>query len=321
MRKWTALVLVATMLLAVVGCTTADTTDEADGDSAAEEPIGTVTVGSKIDTEGEVLGQMIMQLLEANGFDVVDQIKTGTTDVVRAALESGEIDIYPEYTGTAAWMFTDAEITPEVSKDAQALYDAAKEYDAGNDIVWLGRAPANNTWAIAIPQELADANAIETIGDWAEWISEGGEAKLVGSQEFVDREDALKAAEEGYGFELASDQLIILAGGNTAQSESAAANGTDGANASMAYGTDGNLSALGLVVLRDPMSVWAVYEPAPTVRADVLEMYPEIAEILDPVFADLTLEILQDLNGRVSVNGEAAADVVHEFLTDNGYVG
>ncbi len=89
----------------------------------------------------------------------------------------------------------------------------------------------------------------------------------------------------------------------------------------MAYGTDGNLSALGLVVLRDPMSVWAVYEPAPTVRADVLEMYPEIADMLDPVFADLTLEILQELNGRVSVNGEAAADVVHEFLTDNGYVG
>ena len=318
MRKRMFYVLLVTALAAAVaGCAPDAEEPEVSGGDQAEA----VVVGSKIDTEGGVLGQMIIALLENEGIEVEDRTRTGATDVVRSALESGEIDIYPEYTGTAlSQFFPQAEIAEGVSADGQESWDAVRELDADNGIVWLERAPANNTWAIAIPRALSQAEGITTLEEWASYINGGGEVKLVGSQEFVDREDALPAFEEAYGFDLSGDQLIILAGGDTAQTEAAAAQGTDGANAAMAYGTDGSLAALDLIVLSDPLGVQPVYEPAPTVRAEVLEAYPRIADVLDPVFRSLTLETLQELNGRVAVEGLDPRQVARDYLRAEGHI-
>ncbi len=304
---------------AMVGCTSGNTGTDTGGTTS---PKGPVTVGSKIDTEGGVLGQIMIAMLEENGFTVVDKTKTGATEVVRKALLAGEIDMYPEYTGTAlTQFFTGTTIDPGVSKDAQTSYDMVKELDAAqNDIDWLERAPANNTWAIAIPKALSDAENIKSLADWAAYINKGGAVKLVASQEFVDRAEDGVPRSKAYGFKLKADQLIILSGGDTAQTESAAAQGTNGANAAMAYGTDGNLSALGLVVLADPKSIWPVYEPAPTVRGEVLKKYPEIATILDPVFRGLTLEALQELNGKVAVDGADPKTVARDYLKSKGFI-
>jgi len=305
--------LIVVVLAAVAGCT--------NGGTGNGKTKGPVTVGSKIDTEGGVLGQIIIAVLKDAGFEVVDKTKTGTTDVVRKALTSGEIDIYPEYTGTAlTQFFPDAKIPGGVSNDGQASFDTVKELDAANEIVWLERAPANNTWAIAIPGALAEANNIVSLADWADYINAGNAVKLVGSQEFVDRADALPAFEKEYGFSLKADQLIILSGGDTAQTEAATAQGTNGANAAMAYGTDGSISALGLVVLSDPEGVQPVYEPAPTVRKAVLDTYPEIATLLNPVFGELTLEALQELNGKVAVDGQDPKAVATEYLKSKGLI-
>lgn len=283
---------------------------------------GPITIGSKIDTEGSVLAQMIRLLLEDNGFEVIDRSGFGTTDVVRQALLSGEIDLYPEYTGTAANLFfPEADLPADLTTKADELYETVKRLDAEkNNVIWLGRAPANNTWAIAVPQTLAEEYGLETIGDLADYINAGNEFKLAASQEFVSRPDALPAFEETYGFEVTDDQLVILAGGNTTQTETAAARGTDGVNAAMAYGTDGAISALGLVALTDPKGAVAIYQPAPTVRAEVYEQYPELSEILDPVFATLDEATLSDLNGRVAVNGENPADVARDYLTSEGFL-
>jgi osmoprotectant transport system substrate-binding protein len=82
----------------------------------------------------------------------------------------------------------------------------------------------------------------------------------------------------------------------------------------MAYGTDGSLSAFGLVVLSDPLGVQPVYAPAPIVRGEVYDQYPEIATILEPVFAGLDLVTLQELNGRIAVDGYNPADVARDYL-------
>ncbi|MFO7546139.1 MAG: ABC transporter substrate-binding protein [Trueperaceae bacterium] len=284
----------------------------------AQDP---VTIGSKIDTEGSVLAQIVRLVLEDAGIAVEDRSGFGTTSVVREALLAGEIDLYPEYTGTALTFFPDENLPEDLATDADALYDTVKRLDAErNDIVWLGRSPANNTWAIAVPQALADEFGLATIADLAGYVNDGNPFKLAASQEFVDRPDALPAFEATYGFDVRDDQLVILAGGNTTQTETAAANGTDGVNAAMAYGTDGTIAALGLVSLTDPEGAVAIYQPAPIVRAEVAAAYPNLAELLDPVFASLDEAILSDLNGRVAVNGENATDVARDYLTSNGFL-
>src|SRR5207248_2505732 len=119
---------------------------------------------------------------------------------------------------------------------------------------------------------------------------------------------------ETYRFQLRSDQLLTLSGGNTAATLRAAAEGTSGVNAAMAYGTDGELAALGLTALCDDKGAQIVYAPAPVVREPVLQLHPEIATALEPVFASLSLTTLQELNARIAVAGEEAGTVARDYL-------
>ncbi|SFV35431.1 osmoprotectant transport system substrate-binding protein [Devosia crocina] len=279
-----------------------------------------VVVSSKIDTEGGVLGNIIKQVLEDNDIAVEDRIQLGATPIMREAITAGEIDIYPEYTGNGAFFFegTDASIW----NDAAAAYDevARLDFDA-NKIVWLTPSPANNTWAIALRGDVAEANGLQTFSQFGEWVAGGGEVKLAASAEFVNSEAALPKFQEVYGFTLSSDQLVVLSGGDTAATIAAAAQQTNGVNAAMVYGTDGGIAPSGLVVLEDDQGVQPVYQPAPIIREEVLNEYPQIEELLKPVFEALTLEVLQDLNGRVQIGGEPAAAVATDFLTQNGFLG
>ncbi|MDP2931088.1 MAG: ABC transporter substrate-binding protein [Chloroflexota bacterium] len=280
---------------------------------------GPIVVGSKIDTEGALLSQVIIAMLKANGFQVVDKSQTGTTQVVRKALLSGEIDIYPEYTGNGAFFFSETE--SDVWKDAQKGYERVKQLDKEkSNVIWLQPAPANNTWAIAVPKSLADKERLKTLDDFAAYVNRGGYVKLAGSEEFVTSAVALPAFQKAYGFTLKSDQLVTLSGGNTALTEKAAAEGSGGVNTAMAYGTDGALASLGLVVLADPRGVQPVYEPAPIVRGEVFAKYPELATILDPVLQSLTLETLQTLNAKIAIEGQPAAEVARSYLTSKGFL-
>jgi osmoprotectant transport system substrate-binding protein len=278
-----------------------------------------VVVSSKIDTEGGVLGNMIIQVLEHAGIETEDRLQLGGTPVVREAITAGEIDIYPEYTGNAAFFFDRAD--DDIWRDADAGFEEAKSLDyEANQIVWLTPAPANNTWAIAIREDVATENNLASMSDFAAWVNGGGEAVLAASAEFVNSEAGLPSFQEVYGFELTGDQLITLSGGDTAATIQAAARETNGANAAMVYGTDGGIAPSGLVVLEDDQSVQPVYNPAPIIREKVLEANPQIEEVLTPVFESLSLEALQQLNGRVQVGGEAASAVAEDYLTSNGFL-
>jgi len=141
-----------------------------------------------------------------------------------------------------------------------------------------------------------------------------------GSEEFVTSPAALPAFQQDYGFTLKQSQLLVVSSGDTAQTERAAAQGTDSVNAAMAYGTDGSLSAFNLVVLSDPKGVQPVYQPAPIIRGEVYDKYPEIGTILRPVFESLGLVTLQTLNGKITVEGRNAADVARNYLAKKGFV-
>ncbi len=276
-----------------------------------------ITVSSKIDTEGGLLGNVIALALENAGLPVTRRLQLGGTQVVRGAILAGQIDIYPEYTGNAAFFFNEGD--SDIWKNAAKGYARAKTLDAdANDIIWLQAAPANNTWAIAVTGPVAEANHLQTMSDFGKWVAGKGDVKLAASTEFVSTPAVLPAMQEAYGFVLNPDQLVILSGGDTAATIQAAARGTSGVNAAMVYGTDGGVGATGLVVMEDDKGVQPVYEAAPIVRGAVLKEYPAIADILDPIFKGLTLTTLQKLNGRIQVGGEPSEAVAKDYLTQIG---
>jgi osmoprotectant transport system substrate-binding protein len=315
-----AALAVVALLAACSSSATSSTGSSASSSTAAADK-GPIRVGSKIDGEGSVLGQMILQSLAANGFKVEDRTRTGATKVVREALLNDQIDVYPEYTANGPLVFhSDVKVDPSVLQSAGATYDVAKSQDASLGVVWLAAAPANNTWAIAVPKTFADANKLVSLEDLAAYINKGGTFKIAGSQEFFTSAVALPAFEKAYGFKVQPSQQIALATGDTAVTEQTAAKGSQGANAAMAYGTDGSINALGLVVLTDPKGAQPIYQPAPTFRAAVIKQYPEIAGILDPVFAKLDLTTLQELNKQVAVDGKDPKTVAATWLKANGFV-
>ena len=276
-----------------------------------------VRVGSKIDTEGKLLGNMMVLVLEANGIKTVNKASLGNTQVLRAAITAGEIDIYPEYTGNGAFIF--AEEKSPVWKNLQTGYERVKTLDyAKNKIVWLPPAPANNTWTIALRKDVATANKIATLDDLSRWLAKGGVFKLAASAEFVERPDALPAFQAAYKFKLKPDQLLTLAGGDTSVTVRAAYEKTSGVNAAMAYGTDGAVAALGLVILEDTLGVQAVYAPTPIVREDALKKNPKIADALAPVFKLLDRPTLQMLNAKIQLEGLDAKKVAGDFLKSKG---
>lgn len=278
-----------------------------------------IVVSSKIDTEGGLLGNMILLALRDAGLPVQDRLQLGGTPIMRDAIVAGQIDIYPEYTANGAFFFNEAD--SPAWKDAAQGYARVAELDKEqNDIVWLTPSPANNTWAIALRQEVAEENGLTTMTQMGEWIAGGGQVKLAASSEFVTSPAALPAFQETYGFTLTPDQLVQLAGGDTAATIAAAAQQTSGVNAAMVYGTDGAIAEAGLLVMEDDKAVQPVYQPAPIVRASVLEAHPQIAEVLEPIFTSLTLQTLQTLNGRIQIGGEPAAAVAEDYLTQAGFL-
>jgi len=315
MRKSTVLIVITGLLVLSVFPLLLFAASSKEEDREGTVP---VTVASKIDTEGALLGQMIILMLEANGIPTVDRTEFGPTDVIRKAIAGGEIDLYPEYTGNGGFFYADTD--PTIWKDPDRGYETVKKLDyEKHAVVWLTPAPANNTWALAIRGEIAESG-VRTLEDFADWVNGGGEVKIAGSEEFVSRPDALPAFEEAYGFRVSKSQLLILSGGNTAQTEKAAADGTDGVNVAMAYGTDGQLAALGLWVLEDTKGVQPVYLPTPIVREEVYDRYPQIETILDPLFRGLDLVSLQTLNSRIAVEGAGARETALSYLREEGFL-
>ncbi len=279
-----------------------------------------VRVGSLLDSEGTLLGSMVIQMLEANGISTQDKTKLGTPEVVRAALLAGEIDATIDYTGSGQYYHAGEEGDPKW-KNATQAYEATKQLDKeANDLVWLVPAPANNSEFIATTKSLAEAEGITTMSDFADYVNRGGAVKLIAAQSWIDNPLGLRGYETAYGFTLKNDQLVSLSTGNTAEMLLALAKGTDGVNFSLAYGTDGQLDELDLLIITDTKDIPPVYEPAAVFRGQIIAAYPQIAAILSPVFLSLDQAKLQGLNARVAFGGEDPRAVATSYLEANGFL-
>lgn len=311
-------VLMLTLSLGVAGCSAPTAEPAAEPAAPAVKDGPEVKVASLLDAEGEVLGSMIIQMLEANGIKAMDKTKFGTPDVVRKALLAGDVDATVDYTGSGQY-YVGPEGDPMWS-DAAAGYAQIKAEDAKNGLAWLTPSPANNSEYLAVKKEFAEANGLKTMDDFAAYVNKGGEVKLIGDQSWMDNPAGLKAYEKAYGFTLKDAQKVGLSNGVTAQFIDGVVNGTDGVNVAEVYATDGGLAEQGLVVLTDAKNVPPVYAPAPVFRSEIVSAYPEIPEILAPVFESLTMETLQELNRQVTFGGKPGKTVAEEYLKANGFL-
>ncbi len=274
------------------------------------------TVGSKEFTEQLILGQITLQALEATGATVNDQIGLAGTVAARKALESGEIDMYWEYTGTG-WITHLGHTKP--IPDRQKQFEAvAKEDLEKNDIQWLSPpSPANNTYAMAVRSEAYDKLGVKKLSDFKQLVEENPEeATVCVGTEFSTRDDGLPGMEETYNFEFPSDNIVKIDEGLIYQ----ATNKGDKCNYGEVFATDGRIKGLGLELISDSKGFFPLYNPALTVNKKVLDEYPQIEKIFAPISRKLTTEELQKLNTQVDIDGQLPEDVAQKWLSDNGFI-
>ncbi|WOD38512.1 glycine betaine ABC transporter substrate-binding protein [Nodosilinea sp. E11] len=267
-----------------------------------------ISVGSKDFTEQLIIGEMYALVLEENGFTVERKLNLGGTPVAQAAIESGDIDLYPEYTGTALLTV----LNLPASSDQQAVFDTVQQaYQAQFNLVWLDPSPMNNTQALAMTEERADALNIRTISDFA---AQASSLTLIGPPEFEVREDGLPGLKSAYGDFSLADYKAVDAGLRYRGL-------VDGeADVAVAFGTDGEINAFNLVVLEDDEGLFPPYQVAPVVRQTTLEANPGIADALNQVSPLLNDDVMRQLNYEVSGNQREPADVAREFLVNAGLV-
>jgi osmoprotectant transport system substrate-binding protein len=277
-----------------------------------------VVVASMIDSEGALLGKMIVALLEAKKIPVVDKTEFGTPDILRRALEAKEVHLVVDYTGSGQYYHEGQD--PAVWSDAKSGYEKTRDLDASKGIIWLTPSPANNTETLAVRREFSEKTGVRSLPDLAQYIQEGGQVKLICSQTYADNPLGLIGLEEAYGFKLDKSQLVVLSSGNTAEMLKALSERTNDVNVSLVYGTDVALDKLDLVVLDDPKSIPPVYLPAPVVLESTLKDFPAIADTLKPLFESLDLVTLQRLNAAIAYDGRGAGEVGKEYLLDKGFL-
>jgi len=274
-----------------------------------------VTVGSKDFTEQLILGYITEFALDAAGMQVRDLTNIPGSVSARAALETGQVDVMWEYTGTG-WINYLGNTDPVPG--AQAQFEAVRQADLEqNGIVWTAMAPLDNTYAIAIRRDTAERYGLRTLSDLAELAEQDPAAvTLCAESEFANRNDGLPGMMQAYGFELPPENIRNLATGAIYY---AVANGTT-CDFGEVFTTDGRILALDLVVLEDDREFFPRYNASLTLRQETAEKYPEIAQVIEPIAKRLTNEVLLRLNARVDVEGDDPAEVARDWLVQEGFV-
>ncbi len=267
-----------------------------------------VIVGSKNFTEQLILGEMYAQLLAARDLSVERRLNLGGTQIAMAALRKGDIDVYPEYTGTA--LIAELHLAPLT--DAAAIYRTVKTaYAQRYGLTWLDPAPMNNTQALATTRAIAQRYHVRTLSDLS---AVAPQLRLGAVPEFTERPDGLPGLQRLYGgfrfkqvrlFDIGLKYKALLTGN---------------VDVVVAFGTDGQIAADDLLVFVDDKHLWPVYAVAPVVRDDTLRRYPVIAPALNALSPRLTDATMRRLNKAVDIDESEPADVAKQFLKSEGLV-
>lgn len=299
--------LLAFVLTAMVACGGGGDSGSGDGESKGE-----ITVASKNFTEQVILGQLYSQALEADGYDVNRRLDLGNVTVLDEALRSGEIDMYPEYTGTG--LVTALGYEGEQFDTPEGTYDKAKELYEERDpaATLLEQASFNNTYGIAVRRDVAEEYDLETLQDLAE---ASPNLVFASFSEFQQRGDGFPNIKESYP---ATDFQEVSIVNDLGLRYQALQQGD--ADVAVGFTTDAQLLSDDLVVMEDEKNIWPFYHPVPVILQEALDENPDAPEVINPVTESLDLETIRTLNGRVDLDNEDPATVAEEHLREAGLI-
>ena len=314
-----ACLTLAGILVALSGCGLTSGSPMVDdvkpGSIGRGEPLegADLTVTSKEFTEQLVLGAIMGIAFQAAGADVLD--RTGIQGSVgsREAVKSGDADGMYEYTGTA-WITYQGNGEPIA--DPQEQWVAVRKADLENGLTWLPKAALNNTYALAMNQAGFRKYGTRTLSDVAALAKkDSGAVTLCVEGEFANRADGLPGMEKAYGMSVPAKNITQMDTGIIY---------TQVAKGSCRYGevftTDGRITSMNLVVMRDDRKFFPNYNAAPVINSKALKRWPAIAEVLNPVTKKLDNTVARELNAKVDVAGEDPHQVALDWMKAQGFV-
>lgn len=292
-KKIISFVVMFSVLFTLTACSNKKNNDDVAGKR--------IVVGSKSFTESNLLAEIYALALEEHGYQVERKFNIAGS-VIHQAILNNEVDVYPEYTGTALLSV----LKKPVLTAEKEVYDlVAKEYQEQFNLTWLEYAPMNDGQGLVIRTEIANQYGIQTISDLQK---NADKIRFASQGDFDERDDGIPALEKVYGpFEFASSVVYedslkydVLRHGD--------------ADLAVAYTTEGALREDTFTLLEDDAHVWPPYNAAPVIRTDVVEKNPEIATILNQVSAQITTELITELNAKVDLDQIEMEEVAAEFF-------
>jgi osmoprotectant transport system substrate-binding protein len=271
----------------------------------------TVTVGSKNFTEQKVLGEVFAQGLEAAGFTVEKQLNLGDEKTAFAALRSGEIDAYPEYTGTALLSFFQVK-ADQIPKDPQVAFEQVRDNLAERNVTALPPTPFTSSNEVGVTKETAEQNSLQTISDLSEVDQE---FNLYGSPECRQRTDCLLGLQQVYGLKFQKFTPVDIALRHEVLTKGQA-------DVSIVFTTDPQIKREGFVLLEDDKKMFPPYNSTLLVRNQIAEgdTGQNMQDVVEQVQEGLTAEVMQELNARVDLDKKTPEQVAGEYLRESGLV-
>lgn len=280
--------------------------------SGSGGPKGPIVVGSKLDTEGQLIAEMYILLLQKAGYTVTPKLALGNSLIISQAIKSGAVDLYPEFTATGLNQLNIAS-----AHDPQKDYQEVKEqYEKQFHITWLDASPLNDGYALCTSK--AEAQKLGNITNISQLAPQVSKLVLASPSDGISFIDGLKSV---YGFDTKSfksvDKVDYAIGFTAVTSNQA--------QAVVCYTTDGTVPQKNFIFLNDDKGGFPEFNPAPIVRDSILSKYPDIATILNPLAPDLTTQVSIDLQNQVTdtknsgtSSSEAIKVVAQKFLQSKG---
>lgn len=261
-----------------------------------------VVIGSSYFTENKILAEMLSQLVEKNtNIKVERKFNMEGSPICFEAMKSGQIDIYPEYTGTALLEL----LKLPVDSDPDRVYNTVQSvYSNKFNILWLKPFGFNDTYALAVTKDMADKNNLNSISDLVPYSNN----LIFGAEHtFYNRGDGYEAMVKDYGLNF-SDSLKLDVSIKYLAMSQGKIQVTD------AFTTDGQLKTLNLKILKDDKRFFPPYYAAPLIREDTLKKFPQLEGVLNKLSGEINEETMQELNYEVDNQKMSIEDVARNFL-------